>query len=750
MTISRRRESRLRLETLGHLSSYYSDAASVSDAVSIDNDDQTFWEADSNSSKASTVAVVFDKPPPPGLQMKKHTASESMRPNSSSSWSSSTSSFGEDGVAPNNSSLVKKPYSIQAETTQTQTFKTSQLKPAKGLSRPRHPTILRPGPNVKRAVGGFGGDDFHRTPEFPTAIHPGLNELYKTQSSYSGEQHPTTTPAISSRSMSEHGGDDIQTRLRHPSILRPGSAMPSTAMSDCGDESTSKRMSYNDYGPQKPSHSRPAPRGNNTSRPISIYSAYQPPTVKSCPRQRDHIIRASVSLNDTPNHSYEGNTSDDDDARSNYSTATPHLYKLGAQPTQQNGLPKANNQRTSQFQAYRPTSRATTRVEGVDFKMVSPTVVRTPAPAFTPEPMTSSGRGRPTSAASSTYSRSRSPSPAYGAWESDRPCQKRASFIDRAHERIERSINEHLMKAGRRPLPSFKVNRVEKSPTENVAIWEGKSLPVPPPSTQPLASRREHIRTAQGGDQETRPVATASGRDWQRPQRQKERRESWEISSGSEAEDETELFIAKQYQSRAPVLPAHASAPRAAATPITRRGTPKLRVDTSFRDIPGADRQALTLSGDDDSLLLGRGKSGMRHPASYSFFSSEYAQRKVAAQMERDHFTQQQQKQHPSTQPQQLSQAKLPRAQSSASLYRGEEEVEVGLPRTQSSVALSREQIGFAALPSPLEDLRQPFPFDDRRGLPSQTRHRIVSNPQGQHNGNAGRTLTRKRGMQLR
>jgi hypothetical protein len=712
--------------------------------------------------------------PPPGLQIKKRAAGESMKPTVSSGWDSSMSSSGEDG--------------IQVETSQPQTFKTSQLRPAKGLGRPQHPMKSRPGPSLTRAASECGHDAFTTTPKSPAIIRPSPNELYRTQSSYPGEQHPTTAPALSSRPMNEHNGDNTQTRPRHPSILRPGTAMPSRSMSDCGNESTLKRMSLTHYEPETLLYSQPAPRSNQTARPVSIYSAYQPPVAQPDQRQRDHTVRASVSLYDTSNHSYGGETSDDDDVRSNYSTATyshvpragAHPSRRGAQSTRQTKFAEVYNQRNSQVQACRPPSRSITRVDGVDFEMVSSAVASTPAPALaaaaTPAPMPPSVRGRPTSAASSTYSRSRSPSPAYGAWESDRPRQKRASFLDRAQERIERSINDKLVKAGRRPLPSFKVNRVEKSPTEAVAMWEGKSLPPPPPSSQAQASPRERIPTPQGGTyvehRERRPMATTSTGAKHRPERQGERRESWEISSGSEAEDETELFFSMQYQSRAPILPAPASALRAAAAPIMRRGTPELRINTSFANVPVgvAELEAplepfpdfnvedevegaptLPRNDDDDSLFLGHGQSGIRHPASYSFFSSDYAQRQVAARMETDQIAQQpRKKQHPSTQPQMRSQAQLPRVQSSASMYRSGEEVEVELPRTRSSAALSREQLGFAALPSPLEDLRQPFPFDDRRSLPSQTGHEVVSHLQGQQNDNTGRTLTRKKGRQLR
>ncbi|TGJ86736.1 hypothetical protein E0Z10_g2050 [Xylaria hypoxylon] len=748
MSISRRQESRLRLETLGHLSDHYSDVASIGGGSSCGSiDDESQWELDSNSSKASTLAVVFDKGPPPGHRMEKSLASESMRPSSSGA-RSDVSSFEEHRVSSMNSSLAKKPYVIHGDLSQPHTFNTSQLRPAKGLRRTRHPSVLRPGATPQRAGSEYGVSD---------------------SSMVTGEYG--------------NGNGDHNTGLRHPAVLCPGQESRSRAMSDCGDEPISKHISDSSYRPHKPSYSQTAPRVGRTSRYISTYSAYRPQETKPSQGLQDHTIRASVSLCESPYTYYGNDASNDDDARSNYSNATysyaprpaNNLSSRRSKHSTQRGV---DDQRSSQFLPYHPSAGAVTRVDGVDFEMVSTAVNRAPAPITITSPASTSsisparGRGRQTSTSSISSRSSRSPSPAYGAWNPDPPRQNPSSFLQRAQARLERSVHEKLVKAGRRPAPSFNVIKVEKSPTGDVQMWreeEGQKGVAPPPSIK--GSWRERIKKLQEGQEPAHVGGRGDGIQLTAPapptEKQRRHKESWEISSGSEAEIEFDAkpFHAKQTHVKASRLPA----PGASSVSAMRRG-PDLRVDTSFADSPvpavvtefevprnqygsavnfktpldppvfpsdggrrdeesGAGGLAPTQSSD-DSLFLGGGKSGMRHPASYSFFSSEYAQRRVTAEME-----------GASSQPPRSSQAQLPRAQSSPSLYQEDQDKGAELSRTRSSVALTWEQVQFASLPSPLEDLWHPFPFDNRRELPSQMRHQDAVKR---------RTLSKKKGMQLR
>ena len=70
-----------------------------------------------------------------------------------------------------------------------------------------------------------------------------------------------------------------------------------------------------------------------------------------------------------------------------------------------------------------------------------------------------------------SHSRSRSRSPAAGSYVED-PMSRRSFIdrtIDRAEARISFEMNKHLVRAGRRPLPSFEVRSVDRSPIQDVS-----------------------------------------------------------------------------------------------------------------------------------------------------------------------------------------------------------------------------------------------------------------------------------------
>jgi len=838
MYSNRLRQSQLRLETLGHLSEYYSDVASEAESIGVD--DQNHWEADSDTSQSSTAAVLYHKPPPPGFETKP----EKVLPS--------------EGAG------------------ESQTSRTSQLRPAKVLRRDIHPAVLTPGPIPNSALTEYDGDD-----EFSATEWRMLEE-------------PQRVP-----------GNDDQGQPYHPeNLFRPGSVVPPNTSSDYG--SHRKQKSYDNYILRSHPHAQPVPQAANVSRPVSIYTAYRPAAVHSEPApRRGCTSHASVSPHDTADRDY-GDNIGEDDAHSMYSPAA-YLHtsrsinqrSMHTTPAMQGSIVAETDMHTSaQFEAYQFPLPSASRAsfENSGFSM-PPYATVTPLRSTTVASV--STRGRQESMSSSrSIRRSRSPSPAYGALDPERPRQK-MSFFSRAQERIERSVHEHLVKAGRRPPPSFKVNWVEKSPGGEEHFrpnpWDGYDdgaysqniVPVPSPQRQASWGERVDMVYQQGlgygqgigsknSSQPLPPglVDAALGKRT-RPDNRLQRRDSWEISSGSEEEAKLERYFAKPHKPRLVQL--------SRSTPgSTRSG---LRIDTnvghfdstSNLNIPTGNISELETPANydysaaveletpledsfpvsekamlerQDSLCLSRRNSDISNPANYSFFSSEYAQTRLAQEMQAEGYQrnattaqvqQQQRKSHSQPQPklqpqsqarkelprpstshgqgqQPLQQEKqdqtqqLPRSHSSVTLYQNIDlnqfvvPTEVPLPplpslpplrlptplpmsRTQSpaeigagtvtgtgtgtgiGIALTTEQISFAALPSPLEDLRQPFPFDDRRGLPSQRRTETATaavvksttgngnedgsghesqNQQNQQGLGRARTLNRKKGMQLR
>ena len=98
--------------------------------------------------------------------------------------------------------------------------------------------------------------------------------------------------------------------------------------------------------------------------------------------------------------------------------------------------------------------------------------IKAPTPRRTPSPNPSQDR---------SHSRSRSRSPAAGTYVED-PLSRRSFIdrtIDRAEARLSFEVNKHLVRAGRRPLPSFEVRSIDRSPIQDVSdrhIW-GPDLP---------------------------------------------------------------------------------------------------------------------------------------------------------------------------------------------------------------------------------------------------------------------------------
>ncbi|KAH9990381.1 hypothetical protein F4779DRAFT_637927 [Xylariaceae sp. FL0662B] len=495
-------------------------------------------------------------------------------------------------------------------------------------------------------------------------------------------------------------------RSRHPTITRPASALPSKAMSDYGGDSYVRPRSSN-WAPKTPVYvssmpdwERRSSYGGSSTRPISTYSAYQPSQrVPSQSRPRA-ARRPTLNLYGAPMR----DSSADDDLRSDYSNATysfaPRtanpLARSGVQSTRVSELSELNNRRASFSHA------------------PAPTPAPAPAPVLTaPRPPLDPTRGRGSRRMSNVSvappSPRRSPSPSRGAWTSDAPRQKRASFIDRAQERMEKSIHTHMVKAGQRPLPSFEVKRVCRSPVEDVAAWQAKrpTQPPAPPGKNPRLpfamlwrqrlSRHGHRATAAAelpADVPPRPAVAAAepppeprvDRAYPSIYRPPVQRGNDELFGAAAGDRTSGLFEPKWVSANfgparrtTPELRIDtdiALTPPAPATPVTADfPTPPLRTAPVCAD--SASGSTVSHSG---SLFLPR--KAIRSPADYSFFASEYAQRQAEAQ----------------TQP--------PRPLSM-----------VGPESASARPAFSREQLELAALPSGL-DLS--MPLDDRRRLPSQ------------------------------
>ncbi|KAI0508634.1 hypothetical protein F5B22DRAFT_658946 [Xylaria bambusicola] len=631
-----------------------------SSSWSVGFDDENQSELARNRSNASTPAIDLDKPLPPIPRVEQRTVGNNEEP----------------GQHYDMSSTDHRDFAYtQGGSAQAPNISAAQLKPAKNLRRPRRYAIV--GPETL-----FQGAPISSTPS------KGSN---KSNNADRAEQHIaaiSTTPSKVKSEDNSGSGDEVE--HRHPAVLRPGQAARSTTARDQSTKPMSEHSSRSGSGPQKASYAQSSRCDQDATRPATKYSAYRPDRSGMDQRSQGHVVRSSVSLHGAPSAHYKDADEDDDDARSAYSSAT---YSCTPRRTdysssaEQDSLSIPSNDVSS--------SRDVTYVDGVPFEMVSAPVTPIPSPTPVPTPMAPSpapsrGRGQHVSSRSSR-TQSRSPSPAYGALTPHRPRQTQPSFLERAQERLENSVNKRLVKAGLRTPPSFSVLKVEKSPSSASLIPQEQENATSSPSLAETSWRARIERLQKRSEQP--PILPPL------PKKQR-RRDSWEISS----ESETELMSRN-------AVPADA---------VRKRLNLRINIDVgdgAIADVaqsqerskhfiprkPVGDADSNTSTEySDDSLFLGRGSTKRRENS--SFFASEYA-RKRAASMARGQTTE-------------LSQEE-----------NGESK------KAQSSAPLSREQLQFAALPSPVEDLHKPFPFDDRRDLPSQTL---------QH------TSAKKGGMQLR
>ncbi|KAI1329548.1 hypothetical protein F5Y16DRAFT_88599 [Xylariaceae sp. FL0255] len=620
---------------------------------------------------------------------------------------------------------VKRPRPAPVVPDQAAADQTSHLPPTKDLGLPRTPTILRPG----------------------------------------------STRPVPKRSASEYG----EFMGSYPPPVASYAAVPQTTSYQPAPRAN--------YPAPTPSYAQPVVRGQQSTRPMTGFTPYR---AQMSRQNQDHVIRTTVSHTPAPETQHNENHVVRASA-SMYAPPTKHQRDAGNDANVQKGYgtasysvaPQTVNTRRApvQPQSRPPSSASVHRVEGVDFEMMTPITTRSPSPLPSPAPLNEPFRGRGVNRPISTYSsmsssRSRSPSPGYGSYQGERPKQKR-SFIDRAQERIHSKVSETLVKAGRRPLPTFQVNRVDRSPVDDSF---DQYRPPPPPKDNTVARRQRVLNEQQQQQQQhSRPLVqprSVPSQNFSRPiaapvqefPDKSREDEDWDIRS---SEEELTMATSRRPGPTAAALPPtqetrrHFQAYRPPPPPV-----PVYELDTSDRPQPPQLRRCVSAFGerDDDSLFLdGRAPN---QEAGYSFFSSEYTQRCTAAQMaaqERaeqqrapprqavpQQYQQRQRQQQPALrvytqQPQQYAEPARPQT---ANPYGGEQFREE-LPRTRSTTAFSREQLELARLPSPL-DLSRPRDGDDRRLLPSQTVGGGVGAGAGVvgHHPPAGRTLVRKKATQ--
>ncbi|KAI1266880.1 hypothetical protein F5Y18DRAFT_351409 [Xylariaceae sp. FL1019] len=745
MPANRRSESLLRLETLGSLSECYdhvTKAASESGTVEDDDGHESQWEVDSDASKASTVAVVFDKAAPPGVkQPQPRSQPQGQRRASESAWSDDS----EDELCIN----------------------ASKLRPTKGqrrLPRPgsaaygeqgeamRHPSVLRPGLRDSAKVQSpVKTNSF--IPPTPAYAQP-RQDLRASYAAYHPEQSVVPVQTRASASGIRHTGSSFVDRYVNTStpstpnsvsdIQRPGSSFAHryarVSTPSMGSPSHAENRYSSQYHVQaQPSPPSPEPVLNqvygsdfellgpptppahypavpppvqqyhavqpaaqhHAARSIpAIYSGHPEPRRNAPPVELPGHYEVRASMNNSPAQPNKKRGSFIERAQEHMRASVhEHMVKAGLRP---NDLPYAPKSHTPTSRSRTPSRPASTTPRSRPIPTAPhsrPETINTPPPhqdrgrivRANAAPPEERGRGQFRSV-STSRAPSRSPSPAYGSWVDDHPRQKRASFADRAHEHWDRWEDEHLIKAGRRPNHTFHVDSVAKNP---------------------YPQGHDGLITVQ--DREEREF------------------QAWRKEHAKELHP-----------------PVHGSIDQ------FRHSSPVQSV-VDWRSTPANGPR------NEESLFFD-GNSSARNPAGYSFFSSEYVQRQIASQ---------------SSQPQ-VNRLAPPRAQS-ASGFREAVELEGSrpdvtprpmsvasfrdtepvpspgsLPRAQTTTALSKEALGLGQLPSPLEDLKRaatPGPLevpkrDDRAALPSQVRaqEQYVQ----QQKSVPSRSLARKRGMQLR
>ncbi|KAJ3574459.1 hypothetical protein NPX13_g4353 [Xylaria arbuscula] len=515
---------------------------------------------------------------------------------------------------------VDESYDLQM-TRADEAQRASQLRSAKDLRRTQHqhPEILRPGTTSQAA---FSCPEIANE-QHPEILRPGIVSTPASHKSRVGHY----LSAITSSPF------QITTRCNtHSSEAEPCLRSEPTTPIENRNEFTPDHSSRPRFVPRKPSYVQAFIEQEPSPGATSTYSAYRPSEPL---RPGNQAVRPSDRIDET------------------------------RRPTESTSSRQRSNAVSS--------SSAVTFVDGVLFEMVSPP----PAPSSSAPP----DRGRPTY--TSPRTRSRSPSPAYGAFVKDWPRQTRRSFFERTQARIESSVNERLVKAGLRPPPSFKVLKVEKSPTSTSSMIEEqqKRINATPSLSTEAAWQARIERLQRRGEQQQLTVPPFR-------QLKDQRKPSWDISS-DEDEAQVSSSAPAQHIRKRPNLHTNLAPPG-----ITEfQGLNK----TSPMDISNAkdfaDSHSRNASDDSLFLNLDPDKNNTQNPESTSFFASDYSRKQLAASEEKYQI--------------------IP-----AESHGEQEEKETELIKANPSTCLSQDQ---------------PSPIDDRRGLPSQAQRRTLVKKKGMH-----------------
>ncbi|KAI0148217.1 hypothetical protein F4776DRAFT_606702 [Hypoxylon sp. NC0597] len=398
--------------------------------------------------------------------------------------------------------------------------------------------------------------------------------------------------------------EDLNQQPQHPLSLRPGSTPPIsfTAASE-GREATLliRRSSFNDWKPQKPVYAQPNSFWESKSdsgyggvpyiEPLSRYEAYRPPPpppLQENPQPESHRLkfRPPPPMRDVSN---------ENNILSDYSDVTYSYAPRSAEPISRSGgqpsliathpdLDYFNNRHSAQpaFAKASASSVSTEMGRGRQMPPPSPSSpsIASPFPPATPTPRSD-----------------RSPSPSRGAWTADRPRQPRASFLERAKRRMNRSLQLNLQRAGVRPKSSFEVRRVQKSPVADMFA----------PEQWPSG---EHGALSELDSMETESRES----------------QSWSVDSSG-----LEERMRRHRQRKLQQLQHQQEQQQNQQQQQQQQHTPELLHEMDASEDSWARRRSLDLSRR-DSLFLEGGDGGLSTPTSDSFFASEWSQQQVILQ----------------------------------------------------------------------------------------------------------------------
>ncbi|KAI2472385.1 hypothetical protein F4781DRAFT_445345 [Annulohypoxylon bovei var. microspora] len=303
---------------------------------------------------------------------------------------------------------------------------------------------------------------------------------------------------------------------QHPSSMRPGSAAQGPAPVRVASRHTEAAVSGTPtvsppWTPQKLVYAQASSgqRANNGEAAVrdSLYKAYQPPPPVP-PKDKKYQQRAISSeqsggkrrpppldLHKITAHGSQNREASRGSTISVQPSATSSNSQSGIRSGRSSKPYEVNHNRNSRassnsevpkrvYKAYTPSATPSpspslsTSTSPFTFpaqvrRLLTPpgspsSPLSPPSPSHTPSysaasaPPSHSPYPSPQPSPRSSLSRSRSP--ARGSWTADRPQQKRSSFVDRARDRLKAGWHLNLQKAGLRPLDSFRVHGVVRSP----------------------------------------------------------------------------------------------------------------------------------------------------------------------------------------------------------------------------------------------------------------------------------------------